>query len=796
MKRFYILFIIVFLGLNLLGENWNYHLSTVHTYDVVRGNKRIFFLSEGGIFYFDKRDNSINALTKVEGLSGSDFSGMEYSHATNSLIVYYQSSMVDIIPDDGSPIQIADIKRKNIAGNKAIFGATCQDEYCYLACGFGIVVLKLDLDPQKIEIKDSFIIGDGGNYEIVYDVALDDDNIYAAMADGIKYAPLDAPNLLDYNYWSYVDNKIVEPYVYRKLESGVNRVWATYEDAEWNVDRLISRHSEDTWYYEFTDYKEVDNVKFQGNLIVVAGRLLGAEREKEVRVYENNGGTVYSIKEYAFNDYDQTPYGTDTIPIDPRSAIIDTEGIVWIADWNYGAIRYKDGVFDIINPGGPVENCSFSMNFSNNKLWVAKGGRNKSWDNMYEDAVFQSFLYSENKWETFNEYSNPELDEYYDIVEILPTAGDPNHIYVGTWGGGILEYENGQLVKSYDETNSSLGNIIPGEKYIRIGGMDFDSQGNLWMSNGEVEKVLHKKSPNGTWQGYELPEIAYDYKLGKVVVDKFDNIWMVVPREKTYGLYVMSNDGRNKTQVNVKSYFSNGEDIPWTNTANDVFDLVEDKNGDMWVGTSKGAMVFDPEKVFTDNPYYATQPGLNKNDGIYHPLLQSETVTAIAIDGGNRKYLGTKSSGIYLVSADGREEIKHYNTENSNLISDWIVSLEYDGANGILYIGTDRGLVSLQTESKESFDSYNNVYAYPNPVRPGYEGDIYITGLMENSNVKIASVSGQLVYETTSVGGQAAWNGCDLDGNKVHTGVYVVFCASEDGQESAVTKILFIRSHL
>jgi hypothetical protein len=282
--------------------------------------------------------------------------------------------------------------------------------------------------------------------------------------------------------------------------------------------------------------------------------------------------------------------------------------------------------------------------------------------------------------------------------------------------------------------------------------------------------------------------------MGPVLVAQNDDIWLIVPHQKAQlGIYVMSNDGSKMKHLDVTARFTNGVEEKIT-PMNDVYSFVQDKEGAIWVGTSNGiAVYFDPESVFEVSPLYADQPGLDLNDGIYHPLLENVTVTAIAVDGGNRKWCGTKGDGLFLISDDGQHELEHFTTENSPLISDEITSLAYDGKTGILYIGTQLGLVSYRTDSKDSEGSFGKVYAYPNPVRENYKGDIYITGLVYDTNVKITTVSGRLVYETTSNGGQAVWNGKDLAGNRVHTGVYLAFCSAPDGTESGVAKILFIR---
>lgn len=788
MKRIYlfILILIILSFTQIQGANWTYHLSNIHTTAVVKANNIVYFLSDGGIFYYNQEDNSLEQLNKIDGLSGSDFKGIEYSPETQTLIVYYTNSMIDIVRfDNGIQVSpILDIYQKNISGDKQINNVTCYQDLCYLACGFGIVVL----DMVKMEIKDSFIIGDNGKNQVVYDVALDNEFIYAGTDEGIKYASLNAPNLLDYSYWNYVDNPTVGNADYQMIQYGAGRIWAVHQSEVWHGEKLISRHAETVWYNEFNELKEFFSMNILGDQLIFTGE--NSAMEKVICLYDKSAGLIGTIKDY--------PFKIKNLDISPKSAIIDEEGVIWIADENYGAIQYKNETFTQMTPEGPLDNGAFDMSYSDHKLWMCTGGRASGWSNLYNPAIFQSYTPDENNWETFYKFNHDELNEISDIIQVLPTPGFPNHIYVASWGNGVLEYKDGELIGVYNDTSpgSPLENVsgTAAGKYVRIGGMDFDKEGNLWISNSEVEHKLHmKKAIGNEWKSFTFDELPENENIGKVIATSNNQLWVIVPRGKGNGLYVMSSDGSQHKSLNVTSYFTNGTDELFA-TMNDVYDIAEDKDGRIWVATSEGVTVYnDPENVFTEDPFYASQPGLNENDGIYHPLLRTEIVTAIAVDGANQKWFGTKSSGVYLISAEGTEEREHYTTQNSKLISNGILSLAYNGDDGELYIGTDLGMVSIQTGSKNAKDHFDNVYAYPNPVKETYSGDIFISGMMEDTNVKITTISGRLVYETTSLGGQAVWDGKDLAGNRVHTGIYLVFCASSDGMESVVTKIAFIR---
>jgi hypothetical protein len=778
MKRLYLFSLLFLFSLHSVWSqmkpgDWAYHLSLNNTSKVVEADQKIYFLSEGGIYYFNKKDNSIGTLNKIDDLSGSDFLGISYNESTKCLIVTYKNSCIDIIRPDGSIYPILDIKRKTILGDKQIYNAVNRGNLCYLACGFGIVVVDL----EKLEIKDSYIIGNEGNNTPVYDVEFTDDSIFACTKDGIKCAPLNGKNLLDYSSWKSDENSLIGSYeYYNLLEKGWNRLW-TISRENWWTCITFSRKEPGVWNREFDDYFVVRDFKIEYDILVLCA-------EKSVELFNEQLEKTVKIESYSF-----TPKGTE---INPLSAIIDEQGVVWIADQKFGGIRYENGISTQLTPEGPFSNQVFSLTYSDNQLWTTSGGFDISWGNLWFD--FNVNHLNDGSWEALNRFNGRVGDIYRDAIQVLPFPGEPNHYYVASWGFGMLEFKDGNLYKVWDNTNSTLQNAVPeGGPYVRVGGMAFDSKGSLWLSNSNVGKNLHELKPDGTWKGYTLPEISNQYLTGKVLVTQSDNIWVVVPHIQTKGLYVMSNDGANKLQLDVKSAFSNGEDEKITDM-NDVYSIVEDKEGAIWVGTSTGIAVYsNPDKVFEESPFYASQPGLDLNDGFYHPLLENITVTAIAVDGGNRKWCGTKSDGLFLISSDGQHELEHFTTENSELISDNITSLALDGVTGKLYIGTQNGLVSYQTDSKDSYDKFDKVYAYPNPVRENYRGNIYITGLMYETNVKITTVSGRLVFETTSVGGQAVWDGNDLAGNRVHTGIYLAYCASSDGAQSTVTKILFIR---
>ncbi len=186
-----------------------------------------------------------------------------------------------------------------------------------------------------------------------------------------------------------------------------------------------------------------------------------------------------------------------------------------------------------------------------------------------------------------------------------------------------------------------------------------------------------------------------------------------------------------------------------------------------------------------------------RNDGtnLADYLLDGQQVNCIAVDGSNRKWIGTNASGLFLVSADGSQIIKQFNTSNSYLSSNTIYSVCCNPNSNSVYVVTSSGFLEYMSDSTPAEDDYSSVYAYPNPVRPDFTGLITIKGLMDNSLVKIADPSGNVVKQLKSNGGMATWDGCNESGTRVKTGVYFVLASQgdSDGNQSAVTKIMIIR---
>ncbi len=751
---------------------WRDYFSYANALKMADAGDRIFCATEGGLFFVDLSDHSLNKLTAENGMNDAGIQTMAWNETGKILLVAYKNSNIDLIAGE-KIINLSDIKRKLLSGDKTVYNILFRGNEAFLACGFGVV----DIDLGKMEVKGTYIIGENGTQVKVFDLETDGQTLYAATENGIRAAALNDPNLLDYRSWTKITSIPHAEAKFSHLARMNGNLIAVYTRDEWDGDEAyIFRNNQ--WIRIWSEVGYFVDIMTGLNNVTVTGR-------EEVFTYDASLNITGRIKEFTL--------GSITVrPIQPKSALISSDGSLWMAEYAYGLIHLSGQQFEQNLPSGPMKNTVFSLTTFKKELWSAAGGRTDPWNNQYMAPVFQH--YDNGEWSYFSRKEFPEMTGFFDITQVVVDPSDAGHVFASSWGGGVLEFKDHKFIKRYNNLNSPLETAIPEkpqEPYTRIGGMAYDKNNTLWITNSQSSKGLHSLNSKGEWKSFELPAVAgQQYTIGQVMVTGDQDKWIIIPRGRD--MYVVNEDGSKTKYLQVTSYFSNGEQ-EILNRMNDVYSMAQDLNGEIWVGTSVGVAVYsNPSKIWKNDALYAYQPSLELGDGLYHPLLETETVTAIVVDGANRKWLGTKGSGVYLVSEEGDTEIQHFTSENSPLISNTIICMALNQVTGELFIGTDKGLVSYQSDAPAGNTDYSDVYVYPNPVRETYTGDIVITGLVKDTDIKITDIAGNLVFKGTSLGANAIWDGKNLNGNRVSTGVYLVFCADAAGEKTHIAKLLVI----
>lgn len=461
--------------------------------------------------------------------------------------------------------------------------------------------------------------------------------------------------------------------------------------------------------------------------------------------------------------------------------------------------KYKS-VVATLNPGGPKYNHFYESKFSNGKLYTTGGyflsGMN---DPSYPGTVQ---VFEGDDWNIYEDELNKKTGYQYvdnNCIDIDPT--DEEHVFVGG-RCGLYEFRNGKLLKYYNKDNSLLrgaidGNNELGNNFVIVNSVQYDSEGNLWVLNCQAKDVnLLELTKDGKWNNHSKATLKDSKGTGltglrSMFFDSRDLLWFV--NTSWLDPAVFCYDKATDTLLKYVT-FKNQDGITYHPTY--IYCVCEDREKNIWVGTNIGPFMIDKNEVGQESVTF-NQIKVPRNDGSNYAdyLLNGVYINHITIDGGNRKWFATNGAGAFLISADNMKQIANFNKSNSYLLSDDILSIAINQESGEVFFLADKGLSSYMSDASEPSEdmSDDDVYAYPNPVTPEYEGIITITGLSYDADVKITSSNGALIAEGRSNGGMFSWDGCDKKGRRVASGVYMVVTATSDGKSGIVSKIAIIR---
>ena len=451
-----------------------------------------------------------------------------------------------------------------------------------------------------------------------------------------------------------------------------------------------------------------------------------------------------------------------------------------------------------LSPGGPENNLFGFMRFYNGKLYSVAGGFSYDKDNDYAGIVQ---IYDKGSW-TIAGHDVDSLDDHkitdMSTIDIDPT--DDSHYFVAG-RSGLYEFRNNRFVKSFSYDNSPLKSaatiVQPTKGYVLVFTVKFDRGGNLWVFNSQSAGApILRYTRGGEWEEYDAAALkASNMSLLMMTNAMFDRdslLWCVNGHFIQHGVvcYQPSSNG-----TNLYNSFVNEDGTILD--VREVNDIEEDLEGNIWVATSVGPLYINyADKTKSSEEQVFQQYKVPRNDGtdLADYLLSGVSITGIAIDGANRKWFSTLGNGVYLVSADNNTEVHHFLTNNSPLLSDNVSAVAIDKSTGEVFFATDKGLCSYVSDASQTVDKMSKdvTYAYPNPVKPGYTGPITITGLTYDADVKIVTTSGVLVAQGRSNGGSFVWDGNDLDGKRVASGVYMVQTATSNGDKGTVCKIAIV----
>jgi hypothetical protein len=756
---------------------WRTYFAYNSVSQIAQSENKIFAVSEGALFSVDKLDGGIEFYSKISGLNGANISQIEYDPINKQLLIIYENGNIDVLAS-GGVTNIPDLYDKQMSSSKAVNHIQFYQNKAYLSCDFGVIVLNM----QKKEVADTYYIGPNATDVKVLNTTIHNGYIYALSSSTIFKASISEPNLVNYEFWTTMSG-LPGSGDFQSIASFSNQLILQRGGKLYRLD------GNNIWQ-TFLPTVDVTNMNVSnGSLNIFSGNSV------------NLVDTLFNVK-----------------IISDLGTITDAEYDVnnktyWFAANDLGIIPYKEtGPETPIKPAGPALNIPFSMTFAGKKLFVVPGGRGATQDNragvvmiLDENGVWSNIYAKTIQAQTGN--------DALDFMNVAVDPSDNKHFFVTSYGTGLFEFKNNAFSQWYNNLNSTIETVASDNPlhYMRLDGAIFDKDENLLIVNMTGGKSVGIKIllANGTWTKllYSFPNVAQLLipTLGRIMISNQNPNQKWIPSIRyAPGLCVYDDNGTLANQSDDKSIFfsqftypetdSNGNTVLNSVAINSVYTTAQDKNGVVWVGTDMGPFLFYNTSNVFNSDYTCSRVKIPRNDGtgLADYLLVNEKIKAIAIDGANRKWIGTESSGVYLMSENGQVTVQHFTTTNSPLLSNNIISLAINPITGEVFFGTDQGIVSYQSDASEADSTFSNVYAYPNPVRENYSGVITITGLVQNTQVKITDLNGNLVCETVSNGSIATWDGKDVHGRKVSTGIYLAICVSEDGTQSTITKILVI----
>lgn len=742
--------------------DWTTYLSQRSSIRSVVRSGVIYNITTGGMFSYNTSTGETQTFSTVDGMSSINPTTIYFAEERDLIFIGYDDGRIDFLDSEGRFRVFTDISRNNFFTQKRINSFASQGQFLYIATQFGMVVYDLDrLLPDatvtQIDTNPSRLpLVSVTTFENRIWVVTDEFDLYSA--------DVNVPNISDPTVWRKESGRQGLSDEIRVFEAGSSSLGLFIRTSEAIFELENNEWSALAQFNQFFDGMEIQD---EG---VCAVRISTARILRDDGSFLNvfiQGGAVHAL-------------------------ISDAD--IYISDKFFGLQQYRDRELSAIAPAGPRNNFVTRVAAGNGELYIAPLG----YDEIFAPTVDASGVYyfqQDSGWKNINIFTNtlPEdrANTGYARAYYNPQS---KTAWMGSWGLGVGRFEQGDFKEFYDCANAGLstitGNCDPTfQNEVRVSGIGEDNFGNLWVTIQFALQPLMVFTPDSQWVGLSQSRFPNGFNAIDMIIDNYNNKWIV---DRKRGMIVVNDnntpdDPSDDNVRGIRAGAGNGN-LP----TNEVFSVVKakDREGSIWVGTSEGvAVFFDPFSIGQGSIIDASRPIFN---GRF--LLENEEVFSIAVDGGNRKWCGT-ANGAFLLSEDGTEQIFHFTTKNSPLLSDRINQIAIDDQTGEVYFATDKGLISFKGDATIGAEDCDGLYVYPNPVLSDFDGNITIQGIQGSNSdvtVRIVNTAGILVKELTARGGTATWNGVDNRGDKVRSGVYLALSADEDGENACITKFVIL----
>ncbi|MEO8234188.1 MAG: ABC transporter substrate-binding protein [Flavobacterium sp.] len=751
-----LLLLTTFSGFSQDSKLWKGYFSYNAIKDISQSTIQVFSAAENAYFKKNINNNETSKVSTIEGLSGQDISQIYHSETYKKTLIGHTDGLIIIVNDiDGSILNIVDILNKpSVPPNKKRINHFMEhDGKIYVSTDFGISVYDLNLS----EFGDTYFIGSGGSNVEILQTTVYNGFIYAvANGYGLLKASITNTNLIDFSQWTNISSGN-----WASIEATNTQLVAVSLNG--SLYKLVNDNP-----VLITNYPQISlDTRYNDTHLIIT-------TQNNIYIYNDLLSEILHIT----NIPNITVDFTCATIINDKIYIGTKDNGVFVTSLN------NPTIFENITPNGPDKNKLFAIQTFSNGLWAVYGDYSIFYDPFPLDSYGISKYDSNNSW-TSTPYQN--LFGAKSISRVIVNPKNENQVYFSSYFSGLLKFENNIPSTTFNTSNSSLQAIVgPAYEDIRTNGTAFDKEGNLWVTNSLVSKGLHVLKTDGQWQGFPLTSLIAPLQTayGRIAIDKNGTKWVCAFYEGLVGF----NEKYGNKCITIKEGQDEGN-LP----TYDVRAVAVDNKNKLWIGTASGLRILQNVDSFLTQNSLTTNSIIILEDNLAQELLYEQFITDIVVDGANNKWIGTAGAGVFYLSSDGQKTFNIFTKENSPLPSNIITDIDINILTGEVFIATEKGMVSFKGIATTGAENFENVIVYPNPVRPEYNGSVFITGLMDKANVKITDIEGNLVHEGTSEGGTMIWDTKAIGKHKVASGVYMLFLSSDDGAETKVKKVMIVR---
>ena len=755
----FLLLLTISMGFAQSNSSWKGYFSYNEIKDISQSPTLFIAASENAIFSKNLTTNTLKTKNTIDGLSGQTISAIYHSPTFNKTLIGYKNGLIIIVNEtDGSLLNVVDIITNSV--NQNLKGINHFMEYAgiiYVSCDFGIVQYNL----ATLGFGDTYRIGDFGTEIKVTQTAVFNETLYASTSSGIRKASVSNPNLNDFNQWTSI----------------VGGSWDSIETFGSNLFAIANWG--EMYKLTGTTFASFSTLSSVSTDMRTAGDYLVVTTPNTTRIFNQNLSVISQINS------NQLPVATSKF----TCATVINE-IIYMGTSENGVVSApltNPTNFELLAPDGPLRNAVFRVKVSTDAIWAVFGGYSSGY-NPYTYNSYNVNTYGISKFSGTNWTNIPyeSLLGAKALTWITINPNDSKQVYFSSFFSGLLKLENDIPTILYNNSNSGLESIFSNSIDIRINGTAFDKSGNLWMTNCLIKNSLKVLKTTNQWTSYSMDSILDLYQAdsyGNIEIDKNGTKWIATNQD---GVVAFNENNNSFKKITAGVDLGN---LPHK----DARVVAIDRNNQLWIGTVKGLRVLSSVDRFSNGGQMSANAIIILEDGLAQELLYQQFITDIVVDGANNKWIGTADSGVFMVSSNGQQTIHRFNTSNSPLPSNSIFDIDINGTTGEVFIATDKGMVSFKGTATTANEDLSNVVVYPNPVRPEFTGTVKISGLLDNCNVKITDIEGNLVHEAIAEGGTIEWDTTAFGKYKVASGVYMIFVSAEDGIETNVKKVMIIR---